>query len=323
MIARLLLLTLLTSCAPAANPANVGTRPVEEDPVALLPAGADLLLDVDVTQLRSWSPARRFLALLPPATQERIAHLGFDPLDDVEQLWAGVVGLGTPEAHATLIVRAALDAARVRAALGPAGAVKDADWHGTPVSEGTTGAFAQLAPRLFVLGAPADVRRAIDLRGGEGDSVRSSAADRMLRAAFARAPTAKVGRPAVMAAVIPPPPLRKQLEKEALPGAQFEWLAASLAVGDGFDVGAIASVKGPAEAQQIVGETKTRLAELSGSLTIRLLGLRPYIDPIVVKAREAEVHFGYWLGAVPVEQLLSRLESMQAVTRSKPGRVDQ
>jgi hypothetical protein len=312
--------TLATGCASTTPPAvALGTRPVEEDPLALLPGGADLILDIDVTQLKGWSPARRFLTLLPPATQERIAHLGFDPLDDVEQLWAAVTQLGTPEAHATLILKGALDPARVRAGLGAPGEVKDTDWHGTQLSEGPAGAFARLTPKLFVTGSATDVRRAIDLRAGDGDSVRTSSSDRLLRAAFVRAPTAKLGRPAVMAAVIPPPALREDLKKQQLPGSQFDWLAASLAVGDGFDVGAIASVKGPLEAQQLVGEANTRKAEFANSFTVRLLGLKPYIDPIQVKAKESEVHFGYWLAAPQVEALLSRLESMQSVTRQKSG----
>jgi hypothetical protein len=308
----------MTACATPAATA-VGTRPLEEDPVALLPGGADLLLDVDVTQLRSWAPARRFLALLPAETQQRIARLGFDPLDDVEQLWAAVAQIATPEVHATLIVRGTIDAARARAALGPPGQVTDTDWHGTQISEGPDGAFAPLTPKLFVLGAPADVRRAVDLRGGEGESLRSSSGDRMLRASFQRAPTAKVGRPAVMASLVPPPALREQLKRERLPGAQFEWVALSLAVGDGFDVGGVAMLRGPVEAQQLVGETKTQLAQFAASPTVRLLGVRPFLDPIAMVARDAEVHFAYRLTAPPVEQLLARLESMQAFTRRAKG----
>jgi hypothetical protein len=297
----------VAGCA-ATTPPPAEVRPVGEDPLALLPAGADLLVDVDVRQLRRWQPARRLLALLPEEARMRLSRLGADPLASVDGLLIAVAQAGSAQARATVIVEGdELDLEHARLALGADAA--DVDYHGVNVSERGDDALAPIGKRRAVLGSRADVRRVIDLLRGEGESVR---ADHTLCDAFARAPTAKSGRPAVMAALVPSPELRKRLRDDAWPGSTLEWAALSFAVGPGFDVGALVAMPDERAAERLADDARVGLEELRGRMLMKALGIAPYLQNIVVKTRASEVHFAYWLGAAPVDELLGRLESFQA-----------
>jgi hypothetical protein len=313
----LVLACALAGCGPSMKGADAPVRPPDEDPIALLPSGADLIADLDVEQLRRWPATHRFLALLPPLAQDRIHKLGFDPLADVDNLYATVSGLGTANVQSVLVLRGELDLDKLRNALGPPSEVATADYRDVPVLEGPDGALARVTPRIVVMASRADVRRVIDLARGEGESVRVAAGDRLVARAFARAPTAKSGRPALMLGLVPPPPLRDQLKKEGLPGHEIEWLCLSLAVGDGFDVGGLAALQGPAEAESLASSARAQLADFGSRMAVRALGLKPFIDPVVLKTRENEVHYAYRLPRMMVEQMLSRLEEVQKMAQRR------
>jgi hypothetical protein len=317
-IATLACLALLGCGGAQTTGANAPTRPIDEDPVALLPSGVDLLADVDVTQLRAWMPAKRLLALLPEDAQTRIHRLGFDPLADVDRVLVSVSGLGTREASSTMLLFGELDVDKLKTALGPPSEITRVEYRDTSIAEGPDASLARVSPRILVVGGRADVRRVLDLARGDGESVRTARSDRALAHAFNRCPTAKQGRPALMMGVVPPETLRAQLKKEQLPGHDIEWLAVSLAVGDGFDVGGVAGTGGPAEARSLVEVAHIRLADFTSRFVVRALGLKPFLDPIVVKARddEADVHFAYRLPAPMVEKMLSRLEDVQRMAKA-------
>jgi hypothetical protein len=291
------------------------TRPLGEDPLALMPSGAELVLDVDIEQLRRWPATDRLLKALPEDAQARLRRLGFDPLAELEALYVTVAQVGTPEASATFLLKGELDLAKVRGAAGPAGQITSVLYRDVALHEGPDGAVARLTPHLVIIGSRVDVRRAIDLVQQQGDSIRS--ADKSLMAAFARAPTAKVGRPALMLGVIPSEPLKERLRKENLPGAELLWVSMSLAVGDGFDIGGVAGLKGPVEASTLVASAKTTVQQFAAKTAVRLLGLRPFIDPLTLKAREATVYLGYRVTAPLVEQMLGKLESLHAMAKPR------
>jgi hypothetical protein len=314
MTARLLALVVAVQAGclhlPEAAKAAHGTRPVGEDLFALLPDGADLVLDFDVEQLRYWPPARRILDLLPPAASARLAGLGFDPIDDIDALAVAVRDLGAESQSACLVVRGKLELARLVAAVaGPDG--QATPYHGSPLAEGGDRAVARLAPKVFAFGARADVRRMIDLAHGEGESVRRR--DRDLMEAFSHAPTAKIGRPALMAALVPTERLRERLREADLPGGSLTWIALSFAVGDGFDVGVIAGTGSDFKAREVVEEGLRAVERFRGKKGVIILGLAPLLDPIVLVARGVEVHLAY---RVPAPLLARGLERLEALARA-------
>ncbi len=282
-----------------------------EDLLALLPSGADAVVDIDVTQLDEWPTARRLIALMPAAGRARLAQLGEDPLAQVNALAIAVYRAGTPDAESAIVARGSLDWDKLKANL--AGGV-EGEYHGAALVDGPAEALVRISPALFAFGSRALVRRVCDVAQKEDDGFRTAATDKPLRDALGRAPTAKLGRPAIMAAIVPTQPLRERLRAENWDSAaDLDWLGVSLAVGDGFDVGIVAGAHGPIEAATLQKTMKQRAGELKSQATVRLLGLVPFIQPFVVVAKDSEVHVAYRLAETRVDQLVTRLEQMQSL----------
>lgn len=319
---RLVLCALVAAgCAGSVKGGHAGPiegatdRPIGEDLPALLPGGADAIVDVDVTQLDSWPTARRLLALMPADGRARLQQLGDDPLAQISALAVAIFKVATPEAESVTVVRGTLDWDKLKATV--AGGA-DADYHGAALVDGTSEAMARITPTVFAFGTRAGVRRVCDVANKDDDGFRTAALDKRLRDALGRAPTAKLGRPAIMAAMIPTQPLRERLRQERWDSAaDLDWVGVSFAVGDGFDVGVVAGAHGPIEASTLQKTMKQRAAELKTQATVRLLGLSPYVEPFIVVAKENEVHVAYRLGESRVNQLVTRLEQMQALGRRK------
>jgi hypothetical protein len=297
------------------GPLAATNRPIGEDLPALLPAGADAIVDVDVAQLDGWPTARRLVALMPAEGRARLSQLGDDPLAQVTALAVAVYKAATPESESLIVVRGALDWDKLKATI--AGGA-DGEYHGSALVDGATEALARITPTVFAFGTRAGVRRVCDVAHKDDDGFRTAALDKRLRDALARAPTAKLGRPAIMAAVVPTQPLRERLRAENWDSAaDLDWLGLSFAIGDGFDVGIVAGAHGPLEAATLQKTMKQRAGELKAQATVRLLGLQPYIEPFVVIAKDNEVHVAYRLTELRVDRLVTRLEQMQSLGRRK------
>ena len=290
-------------------------RPIGEDVLALVPAGADVVVDLDVAQLDSWPTARRLLALLPAEGRARVAKLGDDPIAQLSAVAAGIYKAGTPESESVVVVRGTLAWDKLKATIDGG---SDSDYHGSAIVDGSTEALGRITPSVFAFGTRALVRRVCDVAQKNDDGFRTAGVDAKLRTALGHAPTAKLGRPALMAAMVPTQPLRERLRAEKWDAAaDLDWIAVSFAVGDGFDVGVVAGAQGPIEAETLQKMMKKRAGELKAQATVRLLGLGPYIDPFVVVAKDNEVHVAYRLGESRVDQLMTRLEQMSAFGRKK------
>jgi hypothetical protein len=310
-----LALLALGGCGPSLPRAQSATqRPIGEDLIDLLPSGPDAVVDVEVGQLDGWPTSRRLLALMPPEGRAQLDKLGDEPLSRIEAVAVGIYKAGTPEAQATVVARGALEWERLRARAGGV----PTEYHGATIVDGADGAVGRVTPRVFAFGTPSMVRRVLDVARRQDDSVRGATLDEPLRKALAKAPTAKLGRPALIAAIVPTEPVRELLRKaDWRSAADLEWAALSFAVGSGFDVGVVAGARGEAEARTFSDTMKARAGELKSQVTVRLLGLVPYIDPFIVVAKNAEVHVAYRLGEARVDQLVTRLAQMQGLAKLK------
>jgi hypothetical protein len=309
-----LLMALAFGCGPSLPAAQMAQRPIGEDLIDLLPSGPDALVDVDVAQLDGWPTSRRLLALMPPEGRAQLDKLGDEPLSRIEAVAVGVYKAATPEAQATVVARGALEWSRLVARAGGT----PTDYHGATIIDGADGTVARVTPRVFAFGTPSMVRRVLDVARRQDDSVRGATLDEPLRKALAHAPTAKLGRPAVMAALVPTDAVREQLRAaDWRSAADLDWAALSFAVGSGFDVGIVAGAHGEAEARTLADTTRSHVGELKSQVTVRLLGLVPYIDPFIVVAKNAEVHVAYRLGEARVDQLVTRLSQMQGLMKMK------
>jgi hypothetical protein len=301
---RTLLILLLIGCASGPSARGPEVRPIDEDLLALLPSGADAVVDVDMEQMRTWPAARRFFGLLPADTRAQLAQMGVNPWSDLDGMVLSLAGLGGGEPTPTLLLRGDLDSDKMAAALG----ATFVEYRRAQIGEAGTRALVRLSPRMVAYGTPADVRRVVDLVRGEGQSVR--AGDRDLVQAFARAPSAKSGRPAVIAALVPSDAMRDRLRNDELPGADYLWLTFVLAVGDGFDFEIIGKTKSANEAGGMAAGAKASLQKLRARPAVRLLGLGPYLEDVVIVDRDDEVRLVYRLNDNRVDRMLGDLEAL-------------
>ena len=301
---RAVLILCLAGCASGPATRGPEVRPIDEDQLALLPSGADAVIDVDMEQLRTWAPARRFYALLPADTRGQLQQMGVDPWMDLDGLVLSLSGIGAGEPTVTLLMRGDLDFEKMALAMG----AHPVEYRRAQIAEAGPRALVRLSPRMTAYGSPVDLRRVIDLVRGEGQSVRTG--DRPLVSAFARAPSAKSGRPAVIAAVVPSDPMRDRLRADQLPGADYDWLTFVLAVGDGFDFEIIGKAKNAGEAASLAVGAKITLEQLRTRPAVRLLGLGQYLEDVVVVDRMEEVRLVYRLAQRRVDRLLGNLEQL-------------
>jgi hypothetical protein len=303
---RALALVFLAGCATSSSARGPEVRPIDEDLLALLPSGADAVIDVDMDQIRTWPSARRIFGLLPADTREQLSKMGVNPWMDLDGMVVALSGLGGGDPAPTLLLRGDLDSDKMAAALG----ATFIEYRRAQIGEAGGRALVRLSPRMVAYGTPADVRRVIDLVRGEGQSVRTG--DKELVAAFARAPSAKSGRPAVVAAVVPSDAMRDRLRSDELPGADYLWLTFVLAVGDGFDFEIIGKTKSANEAGGLAAGAKASLQKFRMRPAVRLLGLQPYLEDVVVVDRDDEVRVVYRLPDARVDRMLGDLEALAA-----------
>ncbi|HRI54070.1 MAG TPA: hypothetical protein PLW65_28215, partial [Pseudomonadota bacterium] len=217
----------------------------DEDLVALLPRGLDAVLDVDVAGLRRLSVAPTLLGYLPGhllAHLEKVVDL---PLRNLDALAVGLRSVGTSERDVVVLLRGHLERERMLRGLRALGEMREVEYHGVPLIEtagdgtrvepGSGGlAAALLTPHTAVLAGRFAVRQVIDIYRGVDEGARQQGD---LMAALRKAPRAKVGRPAVLLGALMTPPLRERLRASDLPelGADAQYIAAAIAVGDGID----------------------------------------------------------------------------------------
>jgi hypothetical protein len=307
---------LMASCASSTANRMPEVRPIDEDQLALLPAGADGVIDIDMEQLRTWAPARRLFSMLPRDARQRLDEMGVDPWRDLDGLVMSLSGMGAQPAF-TMLLRGDLEVAKISAGLTQVMYGESKLW------ENSERAVAKLSPRMLVMGSPVDVRRVVDLVRGQGQSLRD--AQRELVTAFGRAPSAKSGRPAVIAALAPSPALRERLKTDELPGGDYEWLNFVFAVGDGFELMMIGKAASAQVAASLTAQARASLDQLRERPLVRVLNIARFLSDITLcpGAKKClpfspdEVRMVYRLPGSLLDQMLGRVEQVMAPRSSR------
>ena len=339
-LARLLLLALLlgtgldTACLRSTLQADLDRNSRgDEDLVALLPGGLDAVLDVDVAGLRQLDSAQVLLGYLPKDWQAHLETLIDQPLRNLDALAVGLRSMGTKEYDVIVVVRGPLGRERVERgvrALRPGAEIRQVEYHGVPLIETIDDqepggavpsgiAAALVSTRTVVLASRFAVRQSIDIYRGADDGARQQGD---LMAALRKAPRAKVGRPAVLLATLMTPPVRERLRTSGLPelGADAEYIAAALAVGDGIDLGVVAAYADLTVAKDVASRLLDRVQALRQRPALSFLGIERYIEALAAVAvapspakgrRSPELHLAYRLSNVELKTLLNRITKLQ------------
>jgi hypothetical protein len=333
LLALALLLVLLAACGRASLRETLDRGSVgDADLVAVLPKGLDAVLDVDVADLRRLDSAAAILAYLPTRALGPLANLVDLPLRDLDALAVGLRSVGTSEHDFVLVARGRIERARVVKTVRALGEVREVEYHGVPLVENLGDgpgalAAAQLTPRTVALANRYAVRQVIDIYRGADDGARQQGD---LMAALSRAPRAKVGRPAILLAMLMTPPLRERLRAAELPelGADAEMIAVALAVGDGFDLGLVAGYAELGTAKDVAARLLDRAQLLRQRPALAFLGAARYIEPLVAvgvdknpaKGRNTpELHVAYRLSGDDVHALLDRIHKLEELRDKLPG----
>jgi len=174
------------ACAPWPEPAAPGAvspgrarqNPDDGDLAALVPAGVQTVIEVDLVQLRRSPFTAEALANPDAVGRERSAvALGVDATADLDRAVYATGGAG-PDAPTLVLAQGRFRYANVEAAFRQRrpGATTDA-WHGLPLLASGQDALAALSPRTFVSGPPGQVRTVIDRAFGLGRDFRDPPPD--------------------------------------------------------------------------------------------------------------------------------------------------
>lgn len=302
----------------------------DEDLLALLPRGLDAVLDVDMAGLRRLDSAAELLSYLPAQSLSHLEKVIDLPLRNLDGLAVGFRSAGTRERDVVVVVRGHLERERIARGLRALGETRAVEYHGVPLieMEGASSAgdaesdglaAALLTPRTAVLANRLAVRQVIDIYRGVDDGARQQGD---LMAALGRAPRAKVGRPAVLMAALVTPPVRDRLRAADVSelGADAQYIAAAIAVGDGVDLGVVAAYRELSAAKDVATRLLDRAQELRHRPALTFIGIERYIQPLIAiaaapapqKGRHSpELHIAYRLSSDDLNELLSRIGKLQ------------
>ncbi len=300
----------------------------DDDLVALLPRGLDAVLDVDIGELRRLPSTADLLALLPEAATKRLSEFDENPLQNLDALAIGLLGMGTGEVEVVAILRAKKTEGptpngpgqgmeRIFASLRRQSTASEMEYHGLPLIEVRSQATALLSERTAVYGNRQTVRQVIDIFRNDAEGARRQSD---LMQALEMAPRAAQGRPAIMLALLLTSPLRQRLFQIGLGelGTDATMLAVSLAVGDGIDIGVVGAYRELSAAKESARQLLAQAQSLRQRPVLRFLGMDRFVQPLVAvpvpagKTRPSpELHLAYRLPGSELIELLSRLTKLQ------------
>ncbi len=296
------LLFCLCFCLVGCASGPAVTRPLDEDLLALLPSDGELVLDVELAQLRSWHLGQAVKDLvyqrLPIPAPLR------DRLWDAELVAVSIHGLGDwRTARVVAVVKGDPPL--------PPPPPEAVGLKTRAVVGGLT--VVRLAARLYALGPASDIDLLVDRLDRLGRRALVGPGD-ALRELLALCPTGKYGRPAVRLAARLPGELRGRLG-EALPaiGATDD-LALAFAVADGFDLGAVLRMRSAADAQSGVERLRREVQAFVERPLLRQLGMAPLLAPLRTGRRDGDLHVAYRLPRGDAEALVERLTSLMRLT---------
>jgi hypothetical protein len=296
--------------AAAAGP-TVRAQPEDGDLLAVVPADAELVMLVDLAQLRR-SPWTRDVVKSglelaaggrPPGDQ------GFDEATDVDLLLMARMPAGSSEAGATLsVAQGRFDQARVTAAFREArpGATT-ASFRGCAMLTHEDEAVGFLTARTLVSGPLATVRAAIEASLGRARDVRQEPWLMAAREALEEGRTRSRRRPALELALRVTESVRERLRGELVEAAALERLAARVDLGETLDGAVVGSTSTRPQAEALAGRLRSEVGNLRGRRSLAALGLGPVLAGIRVSAPGARTVLDLQLSEAQRDQIAERL----------------
>ena len=319
-LSSVILSVLGAGCSSWLAPAVVSSpqardRPDDEDTAALVPAGVETVIDVDMAALRR-SPWTAAVLETSDARAHvsKVEALGYDDLADLDRIFYAVTTAGA-DAPTLVVARGRFGAARVEDAFRSRwpDAVVDR-WRGIPVLTSGENAIALVTPRTFASGAPAAVRAVVDRAFGVGSDIGTDPLLGSVRRALC--PAGQARSPAVLATVAIGDRIRARVaDTLPLPRA-LKQVGIRLDVGESLDLQVLGILDDRQEASALARRLGTLLADRDTRLALRAIGLDGLITGAGVTVDGARVSLRTSIGdehrAAVTESLRTLMASLRA-----------
>jgi hypothetical protein len=266
------------SAAGPAAPSGPRAAADDSDLWNLAPASSDVLAEVDLAALRAspWSHALTESGLSGQREDAR-KLFGYDVFAEGERLLAVMSEAGgTP--RSMTIVRGTFDPARVGAAFAAVtpGAA-ETRWRDSPLWEGAGRAVALVTPRTLVQGDPGSVRGAVDAAWGVVPDARTTPLGAVRRSLDADHPG-----PAAFIALNVTDGMRARAAGFFDPPPGLAVLAARVDLGDDLNLDMVGVMDTVPNAAAAAAGGTVAIRNYAGNPMVRMLGLRPVLDAIVL-----------------------------------------
>jgi hypothetical protein len=304
----LALAVVVAGCAPALPPATPAAPEArlgpDEDLLAAVPAEAEVVLVIDLAQLRG-SPWTR--DLLAEGTKARAAarDRGFDEARDVDRLVLVRMPAGDGNEDTLSLARGRFQRPRVLAAFRQARSrVESTTFRGCTLLASGTDAIALLSDRTLLSGPLASVRAAIDAAFGRARDIRG---ERWLRQS--RPPSSPTGAAAVELAVRVTDPMRARIRGELDEAQALERVGGRLDLGPRLELRLVGAATTPAQARALGARLQEALTSLRERPSVTALGLADVLGGARVAVRGPEVGAELELTEAQRDDIAARLSS--------------
>jgi hypothetical protein len=301
------LLSLGAACASGPLPADssrseVRPAPEDDDLLATVPAEAEVVLLLDLAQLRR-SPWTRELLVQGAAARAPASTRGFDEAADVDRLVLARLPGGSGDEASLTVAQGRFDRRRVFAAFreGRAAATSDS-FRGCPLVSSGPEAVAFLTDRTLLSGPLSAVRGAIDASFGRARDVRG---ERWLRE------TRGPGRSssAVELALRVTDPMRERIHDQLAEAESLERLGGRLELGPRLDLTLVGAADTAPRARALAVELEQAVSALRGRPSVAALGLGEVLAGVRIAVRGPQIAAELHLTEAQRDDIAARLSS--------------
>jgi hypothetical protein len=255
-------------------------RPDDRDVAALIPAGVETVIEVDMAALRRspWTSP----ALINPDERLRdrkAAALGYDDFADVDRLIYAVGATG-PAAPTMVVAQGRFLTTNVEAAFRDRWPSARADrWRGLTTLSSGEGALAALTPRTFCSGSLDEVRAVIDRAFGVGGGFVDEHQGALRRELLAMA---RFTPPSILATVVLSDRIRARVGDAFPLPPQLRLVGARLDLGETLDLQAVGVLDDAAAAAMLARRLGALLTGLGARMALGSLGLSALVNSVRV-----------------------------------------
>jgi hypothetical protein len=271
-----------------ATTSGIPDQPDDRDAVALVPAGVETVIDVDMSLLRrsAWT-ATVLQARDDHAHRMKIEGLGYDDVADLDRIIYAVTPAGA-DAPTLVVAQGRIPRAAIQDAFRTRWTAAIVDrWRGISVLSSGENAIAVLTDRTFASGTPVMVRAVIDRAFGVGAAAMTDSVLAPVRRALVS--PGRVATPALLVTSTISDRMRARIGDAAPVPHELRQIGIRMDVGQSLDLEAVGILDDRASAAALSRRLGLMLGDPAVRLGMRAIGLGDLLSGLHVAADGARV----------------------------------